>query len=206
MSRRDQHEPDHGRRHEQEQKHHEHDPVAKAIREAGQANGHGLQAIADAIKGLGAKAGAGRFSLHVTEIQVTEDTMPSATDHTPQLDLASSSVRAKLSVVDPRLANGQRVTSVTWSTDDETELPLEAAPDDTVKDAEGNEVLDPTDQLPLSIFSVFALTPLSPADGARADGTVTCSAAGMASIDKKITYGDAADGHFTLVGVEAPEV
>ena len=138
-------------------------------------------------------------------------------DHTPPLDLASSSVRAKLSVVNPRLPDGSRVPSVTWSTDDETELPLEAAPDAIaqipdpawVDPGDGSTAplidwLDP-DGTPNKVFSVYANTPLTPDPGTKADGTVTCSAPGMASIDKLVRYGDAALGHFTLVATEAPE-
>jgi len=143
----------------------------------------------------------GKLSIHVTAVELKpEDSEMPPIDHMPPLQLPSSTLRAKLSVVDPRKANGSRVTSVTWSSNNPTALPLEAIPDSTVKDADGNDVLDPADNQPLLVFATYANTPLD-----EGEGLVTVRAAGMADCDIAVKYSDPPLGHFAITGVESPE-
>jgi hypothetical protein len=170
-----------------------------------------LNNILCAIRSRDVPPQVGHMMLHVTavELKPQENEMPAPVDVTPELSLPATSVRGKISVVDPRRPpNNERVTSVTWSLSDESEPgagELALAPDDTVKDENGNEVIDPTDNLPLNVYSVFANTPLEPPDGTRASFKVKASAPGMADCTKVVSYGNAPVGHFTMVGVEAPE-
>lgn len=144
-----------------------------------------------------------RTVIHVTavELKPEDPTMvPPTTDHMPPLQLPSSTIRARLAVVDARKADGSRVTSVTWTSSNLAALPLEAIPDSTVKDAEGNEVLDPNDGQPLLVFSTFANTPLD-----EGEGLVTVRSPGMADCDIVVRYSDPPVGHFAITATEAPE-
>lgn len=165
----------------------------------------------------------GSLPIHVTEVQFSkEKCMPPIDPLLPPLNLPSSSIRAKLSVVNPRLPDGSRVRSVNWNTSSDEILPLSQVPDNTVKILDPDwvdpdpaadppnvhpliEAKDPVDGEPLLIFSTFANTPLTPEPGTKVSGIVTVSAPGMASAQKPVTYGDPAVGHFDIVSQEAPE-
>jgi len=172
--------------------------------------GWALKALLDFVSSGG---GIGHTTIHVTavELKPEESHMPPI-DHMPLLQLPSSTVRAMLSVSNPRKADGSRVTSVTWSSSDESQVSLEAIPDSTVKVPDPNWV-DPgdgssaplvdfidTDGLPNSVFATYADTPLD-----AGDATVTVKAAGMADCDIEIKYSDPAVGHFAITGVQVPE-
>lgn len=156
-----------------------------------------------------------RTTIHVVGVELKRkenEPMPPV-DHMPPLQLPASTVRAKLSVVNPRKPDGSRVDSVTWTSSDETQLPLEAIADSTVMGADPNwvdpgdgssapiiELLDPADSLPLKVFSTYANTPLD-----EGQGTVTVRSASMADADILIKYSDPPVGHFAIVAVEAAE-
>lgn len=144
----------------------------------------------------------GRFTIHVVEVELKlkEDPAMPQTDHMPPIQLPASTLRAKLQVVDPRKADGTRVTSVSWTSSDNSQVALEAIADDVVKDADGNPVLDTNDQQPLNVFSVFADTPL---DSGKA--TITVSSAGMADCDIVVGYSDPPVGHFAISATAVPE-
>ena len=154
------------------------------------------------IKALIPTQGRGHTSIHVVQVQLEpkENLMPPI-DHMPPVQLPATTLRARLSVVNPRKADGTRVASVTWRTSNPTDLPLEAIPDSTVLDELGAEVLDPVDNLPLKVFSTFANTP----NEISGEGTITVAALGMVDCDVKIAYSDPPLGHFALVTVETPE-
>ena len=165
--------------------------------------------IEEKLDALGVPSRSNPATIHVTEVQLKEREMPPV-DHMPPLQLPTVSVRARLSVVDPRKADGSRATNPTWKTSDETQLPLEALPDTTAKDVDGNEILDPVDGLPLTVFQTFANTPLTAEEVEAlpekvAGGTVTWSAPGMADVDIRINYSDPPLGHAAITAAEAPE-
>lgn len=161
--------------------------------------------------------GAGRMQIQVTAVELkpeVEEVIPMPpVDHMQPLQLPSSTVRAKLAIVDPRDASGQRVTSITWSSSDSSQVSLESIPEDTVKIPDPNwvdpgdgssaplvEKLDPTDSLPLKVFSVYANTPL---DAGKA--TVTANAAGVAPCDIEVAYSDPPVGHMAINAMVVPE-
>lgn len=125
---------------------------------------------------------SGHNSIHVTALELKETSMPPV-DHAPDLQLPSSSVRALLQIVNPIAADGTPFTgSITWTSSDDTQLPLEAVADST--DANGARVAQ-----------VYANTPLD-----AGTGVVTASADGFASCDIKVTYSDPPVGHFAITG------
>jgi hypothetical protein len=174
-------------------------------------------AILELLQSIPAPASVPRptIQLVLVDVDVHKEKL-AVTDHSQPIQLPSVSVRALLRIVDPRKADGSRVTDYAWSTSDATQLPLEAAANDTAKDVDGNEILDPTDNLPLTVFQTYALTPLSqddidalPAtpDGSpkSAGGTVTAKSAGMADVDIRVSYNDPPLGHAVITGGVAPE-
>lgn len=161
------------------------------------------------------------LSIHVEAIELKPAKEPPPmtppTDHMPPLNLPASTLRALLSVVDPRKADGSRVTAVSWNTSDAAQLPLEAVADSTVKipdptwvDPDPTAVppnvaplidkLDAVDGLPLLVFKVYANTPLD-----AGSGLVTVGAEGMADADVQVTYSDPPVGHFAITAVQAAE-
>jgi hypothetical protein len=176
-----------------------HDPVVHAIHQMTERLDQRLEKIENLLHPPQSKGG--HTNIHVTAVELKqEEPMPPTVDHMPPLQLPASTLRAKLSVVDPRNAGGTRLTSVTWSSSDEAQVSIEAIPDDTVKDENGAEVLDPVDNLPLAVFSTYGNTPLD-----AGEATITVKAAGMADCDIVVKYSDPPVGHFAIVGVQAPE-
>lgn len=129
-------------------------------------------------------------------------------DHAPDFTAPSTSVSVLLAIVNPRLADGSRVPAdgYSYTSSDEAVLPQGAAqPNGTVKDENGNEVPDPVDGLPLTIFYSLWLTPQTPDPGTFVSATVTGNCAGMVPNDVKISYGDPALGHAAFTPSVVPE-
>jgi hypothetical protein len=174
-----------------------------------------LKRIADAIEAilvalLRAPQGNGHTNIHITEVQINchkENPMPPV-DHMPDFILPSSSVRASLSVVGPKLSDfatsGKYAVSPTWKSSDETTVSLEAIPDSVALGPDGNPLTDENgNQIP--VYSTFANTPLTPDPGTAVSATVTWSATGMADCDIKIVYGDPAVGHAAITSSQVAE-
>lgn len=146
-------------------------------------------ALTEAVLRLTAEIGTrpGSNSIHVAALELKETHMPPV-DHAPDLQLPSSSVRALLQIVNPVAADGTPFTGpITWTSSDDSQLPLEA-------------VADSTDPNGARIAQVFANTPLD-----AGTGVVTAAADGFASCDIKVTYSDPPVGHFAITGAVAPE-
>lgn len=154
-----------------------------------------------------ALAGAAHSTIHVTSVDFGKGTAMPPVDHMPDFGLPATNLSAGLAVVNPRLADGTRVPppTISWETTDSTVLPIEVLPDTTVKDAAGNDVLDPADNLPLTVHNVLARTPLTPPPGEKVEATVTWKAPGMFDVDIKVTYGDPALGHAAITATQVPE-
>lgn len=161
--------------------------------------------------------GEGHTNIHVVGVELKPQEVPVSpipVDHMPDFTLPSVSVRAKLAIVGPKLPGfataggpnfGKYAPSVTWSTSDESALPLEAIADDVVRDpVSGDPIVDENgNQIP--VYMVHANTPLEPAPGETAGGVVTAKAAQMADVDIKVTYGDPAVGHMAITAAQDTE-
>ncbi len=166
-----------------------------------------LTEIRDAVKVPG---GAGHTVIHVTSARYDphKEAVPMPNiDHMPDFVLPASNIDAGLAVVNPRRADGSRVEpgQETWSTSDAMSLPFEVLPYTKVLDQDGNEVLDPKDNLPLHVFNVRARTPLTPDPGVVASGVITWKALGMFDVDIKVAYGDPALGHAAITATQIPD-
>lgn len=148
----------------------------------------------------------GHTTIQVVEVSLVEDPpMTPPTDHMQDLQLPSSSVHAVLAVVGPQLAsssdaNPVYATNPTWSTDNPDQLPLEPVADSILTEDDGvTPKLDAAgNQIP--VYKVKALTPLD-----EGSGTVTWSAAGMASVDIKVKYSDPPVGHAAITPSVEPD-
>lgn len=161
----------------------------------------------------------GHTAIHVISVNPDGEEIPMPPiDHMPDFTLPSTAVRAVLAVVGAKKADGSYASSPTWSTSDESVLPLEPIADSVVTGPDPNWV-DPGDgstapiipimdengqQIP--VFKTYANTPLTPEPGEKVSGTVTWKAAGMADVDIKVVYGDPALGHAAITAGEAAEV
>jgi len=175
--------------------------------------------IARAVESIAAPSPSepslGHTSIHVVAV-LTEEEPPMPTnkvDHMPDFTLPSTALRAVLAVVGPKKADGTYASPGTWSkvdtaatapADGSEQITLEPIADSVVLDDQGAPVLDDKgNQIP--VYKVFANTPLEPADGQTAGGTVAWNSDGMAGVDIKVTYGNPALGHAAITAAEAPE-
>jgi hypothetical protein len=180
------------------------DPVVKAAQIVAEVWDRRLGEIVAALKKK--PEPDGRTNIHVTSVELkrTEASPMPPIDHMPDFTLPSISVRAGLAVVGPKKADGTYATGGAWSTSDESALPLEAVADSTAVDPDGNPILDESGN-PIPVYNVIANTPLEPAAGETAGGTVTWKASGMADVDIKVIYGDPALGHAAITASQLPE-
>lgn len=171
-------------------------------------------ALRDLLAFVAGTPNQGHTSIQVTAVELKPQEIPMPPiDHMQDLQLPSSTVRAKLSVVNPRKADGSRVTSVTWSSSDESQVSLQAIPDSNVQVADPAWVdpgdgttaplideIDPVDGQANQVFATYANTPLD-----AGSATITVRASGMADCDVKVTYSDPPLGHFAITAVQAAE-